>query len=85
MHKDSNVLLFFTGESVFKFYYKDESKDIEIIYKIDNSFEEFPQIGTWNLDQTKFILTSEQNILYVDMSDKNKLVEIDLDDREVIS
>jgi len=65
--KNNNELLFFTGKIVFKFHYNDESKDIQKIYDIQEKFDERPQIGVWNKTQTKFILTSEQNILYVDM------------------
>jgi hypothetical protein len=67
---------------VFRFNYFDESKGIKILYTLENKLEDYPRFGVFNKDQTKFIVTSSMDILYVDII---KHLEIDLDDREHIS
>ena len=67
---------------VFRFNYFDERKGIKILYTLDNKLEDYPRFGVFNKDQTKFIVTSSMDILYVDTV---KHIEIDLDDREHIS
>ena len=59
-----------------------ESKDRETIYAFSNTLEDQPKFGVFNHDQTKFIVTSSMDILYVDISERK---EIDIDDRENIS
>lgn len=41
-----------------------------------------PKFGVFNKDQSKFIITSSEDILYVDI---HKQIEIDLDEREEVS
>ena len=60
-------LLFFTTSEVFAFDYMDEQRDRERIYELDNKLEDQPKFGVFNDDQTKFIVTSSMDILYVDM------------------
>jgi hypothetical protein len=79
---NSRELFFFTREEVFKWDYLDEAKDKELYYKFSNALGAEPKFGVFNSDQSKFIITSSEDILYVD---KNKSIEIDLDDREDIS
>jgi hypothetical protein len=75
-------MFFFTKENIFLWDYKDEGKDRTIVYNLTNTLEDHPKFGVFNNDQTKFIVTSSQDILYVDTITKK---EIDLDDREIIS
>ena len=60
----------------------DEAKQAEEMYRFDNALDANPKFGVFNFDQTKFIITSSEDILYVDI---NKQIEIDLDDREEVS
>ena len=80
--KKSVDLLFFTKTECFKFDYLDESKDRETLYKFENELNDQPKFGQFNRNQTKFIITSAADILYVDIKQK---LEIDIDDREGIS
>lgn len=80
--KNPQDLLFFTKTEVFAFNYKDSKKNTRIVYELENALEDYPRFGVFNIDQTKFIVTSSMDILYVDMSKK---LEIDLDDREEVS
>ena len=67
---------------VFRYNYYEERKGIKIFYTLENKLEDYPRFGVFNADQTKFIVTSSMDILYVDTT---KHLEIDLDDRENIS
>lgn len=80
--KNNRDLLFFTKQEVFAFNYMDASKDTRIVYELENTLDDYPRFGVFNADQTKFIVTSSMDILYVDMT---KHLEIDLDDREEVS
>ena len=80
--KNPNELLFFTKKNVFIFNYYDDTKDISVYYELDNQLDDQPKFGVFNNDQTKFIVTSSMDILYVDIPKRR---EIDLDDREEIS
>lgn len=80
--KNTRELIFFTKKNVFKWDYMDEAKQTEEIYRFDNALDANPKFGVFNHDQTKFIITSSEDILYVDI---NKQIEIDLDDREEVS
>jgi len=79
---NSNELLFFTKDEIFKFDYMNEGRDKETKYQFANPLADQPTFGVFNSDQTKLIVTSPQDILYVDLQ---KRLEIDLDDREEIS
>jgi hypothetical protein len=81
-NRNNRELIFFTREDVFKWDYIDESKEKETYYKFDNALDANPKFGVFNSDQTKFIITSSEDILYVDI---HKQLEIDLDEREDIS
>ena len=88
-NSDDNYLKFFSKEQVFRFNYLQEFDDqhleslkIQVLYKIDNQCDQDPSYGYFNQDQTKFILTSSQDCLYVDIVKK---IEIDLDDREEVA
>ena len=75
-------LLFFTKQNVFIFNYFDDSKPISVFYELGNTLDDQPRFGVFNKDQTKFIVTSSMDILFVDTKSGK---EIDLDDREEIS
>jgi hypothetical protein len=81
-NKNSKELIFFTREDVFKWDYLDEAKEKEQYYKFDNALDANPKFGVFNKDQSKFIITSSEDILYVDI---HKQIEIDLDEREEVS
>lgn len=81
-NKNSKELLFFTREEVFKWDYLDEAKEKEQFYKFDNALDANPKFGVFNSDQSKFIITSSEDILFVDI---HKQIEIDLDEREEVS
>ena len=55
----------------------DASGKRKTIYKFENPLEEQPNFGIFNDDQTKFIVTSALDILFVDM---NTELEIDIDE-----
>lgn len=83
--KNTNELFFFTREEVFKLDYKDEGKDRETIYTLENVLGDQPNFGTFSPDQRKFIVTSAHDILYVNMDETNPdKREIDYDDKESI-
>jgi hypothetical protein len=69
-------------EKIFAFNYYDDAKDISTYYKLENQLDDQPKFGVFNKDQTKFIVTSSLDILFVDIK---KRQEIDLDDREEVS
>ena len=86
-NNSDNYLTFFSKEQVFRFNYLQEFEDqqslqIQVLYRIENQCDEDPSYGYFNTDQTKFILTSSQDCLYVDIEKK---IEIDLDDREEVA
>ena len=74
---NSNELLFFTKDEIFKFNYADEACDKEVKYQFKVPLEDQPTFGVFNTDQTKVIVTSPTDIIYVDLVRND---EIDLDD-----
>lgn len=80
--KKTTELIFFTKTECFSFDYLDEAKDRDTLYAFENELNDQPKFGQFNKNQTKFIITSASDILYVDMKQK---LEIDIDDREGIS
>jgi hypothetical protein len=56
-------------EEVFKLDYLDESKDRETICRLDNVLSDQPNFGTFSPDQRKFIVTSNHDILFVNMDE----------------
>tara|TARA_B110000285_G_C15135793_1_gene626806 strand:+ start:1683 stop:2189 length:507 start_codon:yes stop_codon:yes gene_type:complete len=79
---DDKCLIFFSMTKVFKFDYLLEEDNISVIYELDNELDDIPKFGVFNANQSKFIVNSSQDVLYVDMEKK---LEIDLDEREGIS
>ena len=65
-HNDSNKLIFFTKTEVFKYIYKNEQRE-KPLYTYKKHLHEEPHFGIFNKDQTKFVVTTEQDVLYVDM------------------
>lgn len=57
----------------------------EIIYEYENPLEDQPLFGVFDAEQTKFIVTSAKDVLFVDMESMPNKVEIDYDDKESIS
>jgi hypothetical protein len=83
---NTEEVFFFTMDEVFKFNYMEDGAEKETIYTLDNELNDPPKFGVFSPDQTKFIVTSSQDILYVDMKIKDlEMREIDFDDREEIS
>jgi hypothetical protein len=73
-NKNTEELLFFTTEELFKLNYLDEGMGKETIYTFseDNILTDQPRFGVFSKDQRQFILTSSHDILYVDMNQKNE-------------
>ena len=72
--KKNSELLFFTKTEVFKFDYLDEAKDRVNLYTLGQPLADYPKFGVFDDTQTKFMITSAKDILYVDMEgiDGNK-------------
>lgn len=68
-------MLFFCKGELSRFYYADEGKDRETRYEYERGLESAPKFGVFNKDQSQFIVTSEDEIRYVDL---NRTKEIDL-------
>lgn len=66
--KNDHDLLFFSKQEVFAFNYKNPRKETKIVYELENTLDDYPRFGVFNKDQTKFIVTSSMDILYVDMT-----------------
>ena len=81
---NTDELYFFTDKEVFKFNYADETKwtTTETLYKMENALDKQPNFAVWNDDQTKFIVTSAADMLYVDIVNKR---EVDIDEQEGIA
>jgi hypothetical protein len=46
----------------------DEAKDRELYYRFDNALDANPKFGVFNHNQSQFIITSNEDILYVDIN-----------------
>lgn len=68
-------MLFFCKDELSRFYYADEGRDRETIFEYKKGLEAAPKFGVFNNNQTQFIVTSEDEIRYVDLK---KTKEIDL-------
>lgn len=80
---NEDELFFFTRNDVFCYNYLTDNRKVR--YSINNPLKVQPNFGIFNNDQTKFIVTSEEDILFVDMTaEEPDKREIDLDDRERI-
>ena len=85
-NKNSNELLFITADELFKLNYLDEGQDRETVYELKESLDDQPNFCVFSKDQRKFMVTSSQDILFVNMDEKNEArKEIDFDQRENIS
>jgi len=65
--KNSCELLFFTREELYSIDYVDEAKDRVTVYSFENQLGATPKFGEFNKDQSKFIVTSAADVLYVDI------------------
>ena len=78
-------LLFFTDKTLFSWDYSGERKS-QVKYEFENDFTEQPIFGQFSKCQTKFILVSTYDAIFVDMHAKDKSTqEVNLDKREDIS
>ena len=68
-------MLFFCKDELSRFHYGDEGQDRETVFAYKKGLEAAPKFGVFNKDQTQFIVTSEDEIRYVD---RVKTKEIDL-------
>jgi len=75
--KSNDHLIFFSNEEVFRYNYVSEEK--QTIYTYKNPLEEQPTFGVFNEDQTKFMVTSDEDIIFVNIKTGR---EIDFDERE---
>ena len=53
----------------------------QTIYYMENELTDYPRFGVWNKGHTIFIVTSNRDILFVNMLER---VEIDIDEQECI-
>lgn len=80
---NDDELLFFTATEITRFKYKEDyDNQEETIYTLNNFLVDPPNFGVFNKDQDKCIVTSVNDILFVDLRSK---FEMDIDDRENIS
>lgn len=82
---DSDALLFFRNDELFKFYYNDETKEIKTIYEYNNPFADTPQYAVFNENQDKFILCSKNDALYINLTKPKGHQEFDIDEQSDIS
>lgn len=66
-YRKDTELLFFTKDELFSWNYLDVNSDRDVIYTSDNALDTMPTMGVFSEDQTKFIVTSFHEVLYVDM------------------
>jgi len=79
---NNSNLLFFSREEVYSFNYLDESSERETVYKFENQLSDTPRFGVFSKDQRKCIVTSSQDVLFVNLDTGE---EVDFDEREKIS
>ena len=80
---DNSEMLFFNTNEVLRFKYLEGSNQIhQSLYKFKNPLNEVPKFGVFSKDQNKFIITSSDDVLYVDMQTGT---EIDFDSKENVS
>jgi len=75
----SDELLFFTKDELVLFNYLTNAKTT--LYKFENPLKSQPLFGKFNDEQNQFIVTSLNDVLFVDMV---KHEQTDLDDQEGI-
>jgi hypothetical protein len=65
--KNNEQLIFFTQEEIFKFDYMDEGADRVVMYTLKNTLDDPARFGVFNTDNSKVIICSVRDILYVDL------------------
>ena len=80
--KNNKELLFFTPKELFSLHYNDPNAKRKTKFRYQFELKDKPHFGIFDLEQRKFIITSDEDALYVDMDKKE---EINLDDQEGIS
>ena len=82
--EDDETLLFFTKKDLFKFFYQDETKDIEYIYtlKEENQLKYPPKNGVFSDDQKYCMITSLWKCIFVDYEND---IEVNVGENEGIS
>ena len=78
--RDEDELFFFSKKEVFAYNYMTGKR--RTIYKMVNHLNRQPNFGMFSRDQSKFIVTSNQDVLYVNNLTNN---EIDLDEKYQVS
>ena len=81
-HKNNEELFFFKATEITKFNYMLEDDREETVYTLKEYLIDPPNFGIFNGDQTKCIITSKADILFIDLKTRR---EIDIDKREGIS
>ena len=81
-NENNEELFFFTATEIIKLKYTLDDDREETIYTLKNYLVDPPNFGIFNMDQTKCIITSRADILFIDMLTKR---ELDIDDKEGIS
>ena len=66
-YRKDTRLLFFTKDELFGWDYMDMNSDRDVIYTTENALDKMPTMGVFSEDQTKFIVTSFNEVLYVNM------------------
>ena len=61
--------------------YCEDDQERQTVYKFNNELLEPPKFGVFSQSQSQFIVTSEDDILFVDMT-KSKNSEVDIDEQE---
>lgn len=80
--KNNEELFFFKATEITKLKYMLDDDREETIYTLKNYLVDPPNFGIFNEDQTKCIITSRADILFIDLQTKR---ELDIDDKEGIS
>lgn len=84
-NKNTNELFFFSHSHLLKLDYLDEGSEMQEVYKFENELALTPNFGCFSPCQTKLIVTSDDDILYVDLKENDPAKrEIDFDEKEEI-
>ena len=76
-HRNNNILKFFCRSEIISLHYNDDAREMETIYEYNTALRDNANFGVFSSDQSKFIISANNDILYVDTLKK---LEIDLDD-----
>jgi hypothetical protein len=79
--KNSDELLFATYHEIFLYNFLDESSDKTTFYTFEHELEDMPKFACFSMDQTKLMIASDSDALYIDVENYR---EIDLTDNEGI-